>query len=84
MIQLGEGLGREVQELEKMWQGVLGRHYKAVKNLVVDALQESQDPVEKLAYAVKMMKTPESAKRAAETIQRGKLTRFIKVQLLHY
>ena len=46
--------------------------------------QESQYPVEKLAYAVKTMKTPESAKRAAETIQRGRLTRFIKVQLLHY
>ena len=54
-----------------MWQGVLGRYYRAVKNLVVDALHESQYPVEKLAYAVKTMKTPESAKRAAETIQRG-------------
>ena len=61
-----------------MWQGVLGRYYRAVKNLVVDALQESQYPVKKLAYAVKTMKTPESAKRAAVTIQRGKLTRFIK------
>ena len=71
LIQLGEGLGREVPELEKMWQGLLGRYYRAVKNLVVDALQESQHPVEKLAYAVKTMKTPESAKRAADTIQKG-------------
>ena len=76
MIQLGEGLGREVQEVEKMWQEVLGRYYRAVKNLVVDALQESQYPVEKLAYAVKTMKTPESANRAAETIQKGELASF--------
>ena len=57
-----------------MWQGVLGRYYRAVMKLVVDILQESQHPAEKLAYAVKTMKIPESAKRAAETIQKGELT----------
>ena len=70
--QFGEGLGREAQELEKVWDGVLGRYYRAVQNLVVDALLESRNPVEKLIYAVRQMKTPESVKRAAQTVQNGK------------
>ena len=70
-IQFGEGLGREAGELEKVWDGVLGRYDRAVRGLVVDALCESQDPVEKLLYAVRQMKTPESAKRAVEAVQKG-------------
>ena len=56
-----------------MWDGVLGRYYRAVQNLVVDALLESRNPVEKLIYAVRQMKTPESVKRAAQTVQNGKI-----------
>ena len=72
LIQFGEGLGREAQEMEKVWDGVLGRYYRAVQRLVVDALLESQNPVEKLVYAVKQMRTPESAQRVAQTVQKGK------------
>ena len=71
-LQFGKGLGREAQELGKVWDGVLGRYYRAVQSLVVDALLETQNPVEKLIYAVRQMKTPESAKRAAQTVQNGK------------
>ena len=71
-IQFGEGLGRESHELQKVWSEVLGRYYRAVQRLVVDSLLESQNPVEKLAYAVRQMKTPESAKKAAQTVQNGK------------
>ena len=70
-IQFGEGLGREAHELEKVWDGVLGRYYRAVQSLVVDALLESENPVEKVIYAVKQMKTPESARRAAQMVQQG-------------
>ena len=38
----------------------------------MDALLESQNPVEKLVYAVRQMKTPESAQRAAQAVQNGK------------
>ena len=71
-IQFGKGLGRESQELEKVWDGVLGRYDRGVQRLVVDALLESQNPVEKLVYAVRQMKTPESAQRAAQAVQNGK------------
>ena len=72
LIQFGEGLGREAQEMEKVWDEVLGRYYRAVQSLVVDALIESQNPVEKLVYAVQQMRTPESAQRVAQTVQKGK------------
>ena len=51
--------------------GVLGRYDGAVRGLVADALCESQDPVEKLLYAVRQMKTPESAKKALEAVTKG-------------
>ena len=49
----------------------MGRYYRAVQSLVVDTLLESQNPVEKLVYAVQQMRTSESAKRVALTVQRG-------------
>ena len=70
LIQFGEGLGREAQELEKVWDAVLGRYDRAVQSLVVNALLESQNPVEKLIYAVRQMKTAESARRAAQSVQK--------------
>ena len=71
-VQFGEGVGREVGELGKLWEGVLGRYDKAVERLVTDTLCESENPVEKLANAVIHMKTPESANRALQAVQKGK------------
>ena len=70
-IQFGEGVGREVGELGKLWEGVLGRYDKAVEGLVTDTLCESENPVEKLANAITQMKTPESAKRVIQAVQKG-------------
>ena len=80
LIQFGEGLGREARELEKVWEEVFGRYYRAVQNLVVDTLHESHNPVEKLTYAVRQMKTPESAKQAAKSIQKGYKKYSIEIQ----
>ena len=74
-------MSREAGELEKVWDGVLGRYDRAVRGLMVDALCESQDPVEKLLYAVRQMKTPESAKRALEALQKG--SSLDKLDVLH-
>ena len=71
LIQFGEGLGREVGELDKIWENVLGRYDRAVVSLVTDTLQESQNPVEKLVNAVTQMKTPEGVKVVAEAVQKG-------------
>ena len=85
LIQFGEGLGREVGELDKMWENVLGRYDRAVVSLVTDTLQESQNPVEKLVNAVTQMKTPEGAKVAAEAVQKGMtLSFFARSYLLCY
>ena len=75
-------MSREAGELEKVWDGVLGRYDRAVRGLVADALCESQDPVEKLLYAVRQMKTPESGKRALEAVQKG--SSLDKLDVLHY
>ena len=82
LIRFGEGLGREVGELEKMWENVLGRYDRAVVSLVTDTLQESQNPVEKLVNAVTQMKTPEGAKVAAEAVQKGMTLSFFGQILL--
>ena len=74
-------MSREAGELEKVWDGVLGRYDRAVRSLVVDALCESQDPVEKLLYAVRQMKTPESGMRALEAVQKG--SSLDKLDVLH-
>ena len=71
-IQFGEGLGVESGELQKVWQDrAVGRYLRAVESLVMNTLQESQDPVEKLARAVSQMKTPESARTAVLAVQKG-------------
>ena len=71
-IQFGEGLGVKSGELKKMWQDrAVGRYLRAVESLVMNTLQESQDPVEKLAHAVSQMKTPESARTAVLAIRKG-------------
>ena len=58
-------------ELGKLWEGVLGRYDKAVEGLVTDTLCECENPVEKLANAITQMKTPESAKRVIQAVQKG-------------
>ena len=69
----GECLGKDEAELGKVWDEALGRYDRAVLNLVVGVLQEAQNPAEKLYYALEEMRTPQSAKRASEAIQYGKL-----------
>ena len=71
LIQFGEGLGMEAGELEKLWDTVLGRYHRAVQTLVVETLNESPYAVEKLAHAISSMRTPESARTAALTVQKG-------------
>ena len=66
-------LGKDEAELGKIWNEVLGRYDTAILNLVIDMLQESQNPEEKLYNALSEMKTPESASRASEAIHKGKL-----------
>ena len=61
----------EVRELNKLWDTVLGRYHRAVQSLVVDILQESEYAVEKVAHAISLMRTPESATTAAKTVQKG-------------
>ena len=71
-IQFGEGLGMESGELQKVWQDrAVGRYLRAVENLVMNTLQESQDPVEKLVHAVSQMKTPESTRTVVLAVQKG-------------
>ena len=73
-ISFGQCLGKDEAELLKVWNEVLGRYDSAMLHLVVDVLQEAQNPEEKLCNALNEMRTPESAKRAAEAIQNGKLS----------
>ena len=70
-IGFGKCLGKDEAELGKVWEEALGRYDRAVLNLVVDVLQEAQNPAEKLYNALEEMRTPESAKRASEAIQQG-------------
>ena len=58
------------EELEKLWDRVLGRYTRAVQNLIVSTLQESQSAVEKLSTAISQMRTPESSITAALTIKK--------------
>ena len=64
----------ELGELDNLWDTVLGRYHRAVQSLVVDILQESQYAVEKLAHAISLMRTPESATTASITVQKGYCT----------
>ena len=61
----------EAGELEKLWDTVLGRYHRAVQTLVVETLNESSYAVEKLAFAISSMRTPESARTAALAVQKG-------------
>ena len=73
----------ESGELQKVWQDrALGRYQRAVECLVMNTLQESQDPVEKLTHAVSQMKTPESARTAVLTVQKGCTSFNIKLRIL--
>lgn len=67
----GKCLDKAEPELTKIWDEVLGRYDKAILALVVDVLGEAEDPVEEMSNALKDMKSPQSAIRAAESIQRG-------------
>ena len=66
-------LGKDEAELGKAWNEVLGRYDTAMLNLVIDMLQKSQSPEEKLSNALSEMRTPESASRASKAIHKGKL-----------
>ena len=71
-IQFGKSLGVESGELEKVWrERALGRYLRAIQSLVMNTLKESQNPVEKLRHALSQMKTPESARRALQAVQKG-------------
>ena len=68
-------LGMNETKLDNVWNEVLGRYDTAMLNLVIDMLQESQNPEEKLSNALSKMRTPESASRASKAIHKGKLER---------
>ena len=72
-VGFGKCLGKDEAELRKVWDEALGRYDRAVLNLVVDVLQEAENPEEKLCNSLNEMRTPESAKRAAEAIQNSKV-----------
>ena len=72
-VGFGKCLGKDEAELGKVWDEALGRYDSAILNLVVDVLQEAENPEEKLYNALNEMRTPESAKRATDAIQNGKL-----------
>ena len=61
----------EEAEAGKVWDSAHGRYDIAMKKLVTDVLREAENPEEKLGNALMQMKTPESAKRAAEAIKNG-------------
>ena len=58
--------------LQKNWEGVLGRYDRAVQQLMVEVLNEPQNPVEKLVQALSQNAlTAEARQRAIETIPKG-------------
>ena len=71
-VGFGKCLGKDEAELSKVWNEVLGRYDAAMLKLVMDMLQESQSPEEKLSNALNEMKTPESAAQASKAIHKGK------------
>ena len=64
-------LGKDEAELSKVWNEVLGRYDTAMLNLVIDMIQESPNPEEKLSNALSQMKTAESASRASKAVHKG-------------
>ena len=73
-VHFGESIGKERAELERVWESVLGRYSLAMRCLVLDALHESQNPVEKVKFALQDMRTLESAQHAAKAVKEGLLT----------
>ena len=61
----------EEAEAKKVWEKALGRSDRAMLKLVTDVMQETERPEEKLASALKKMRTVESSLRAKEAIQNG-------------
>jgi len=76
-IGFGKCLSKDEAELGKVWDEALGRYDSAVLNLVVDVLQEAQNPEEKLYNALNEMRTPESAQRAVDTIHKGTYLHYV-------
>ena len=66
----GESLGVEAGKLEELWGEVMGRFYRGVKRLVLQTLQESQYPLERLGYAVSQM-DPTHMEETVKTIEKG-------------
>ena len=56
--------------MQEIWQRAMGRYDRAMKNLVVDVLNETENPVENLVQSLEKM-TSDSSQKAAETIQKG-------------
>ena len=83
-VGFGKCLGKDEAELRKVWDEALGRYDRAILNLVVDVLQEAENPEEKLCNSLNEMRTPESAKRAADAIQNGKLKYCLYVHIGYY
>lgn len=72
-VNFGESIGKETAELDRVWESVLGRYSLAMRCLVLDALHESEKPVEKVKYALQDMRTLESAQHAAKVVIEGLL-----------
>jgi hypothetical protein len=68
-LQFGTCLGKEGGVLQEIWQKAMGRYDRAMKNLVVDVLNETENPVENLVQSLEKM-TSDSSQKAAETIQK--------------
>ena len=60
----------EAGKVEELWGEVMGRFYGGVKRLVLQTLQESQYPLERLAYAVSQMDHTHM-EETVKTIEKG-------------
>ena len=69
-FEFGEGLGKEEVVLHKIWQEAMGRYDRAMRQLVVDVLHETENPVENLVQSLEKM-TTDGSQHAAQTIQKG-------------
>ena len=83
-VHFGESIGKERAELERVWESVLGRYFLAMRCLVRDVLHESQNPVEKVKFALQDMRTLESAQHAAKAVTEGLLNINLSSKHLPY
>ena len=60
-------------EGEKIWKLTMGRYFLAIGHLVMGLLKETEHPVDKLLFALKELKGKQSAKKVAQTVQKGLL-----------